>query len=300
MPNSPKHHHTARAEAKLRFGAGVRDELDNSPVLQTARVAGVMAARRAADLLPYADHVEVTGVFITFEWEDDGLRLVARCEGFSRAQLGSRALLAAQICAVTIVDSLPDHALDIELGEARIVAQKGGLEGLSYSFDPPVEASIVVISDAVASGQKDDRAGSVVRSAVEDLTPHGVRLVGYEVIGDDAEAIEAKIRQLVAGRSELVLTVGGTGLAHTDVTVETVEALIERPVPGLMEAARSYGQELTPVAFMSRGVAGIVDDTLVVTLPGSRGGARESAEALFPAILHVFKTLRKSRELLGE
>lgn len=158
----------------------------------------------------------------------------------------------------------------------------------------------MVVSDAVASGKKEDRAGSIVRTAVEELTAHGVRLVGYEVIGDDAEALDPKLRKLVTGRSELVLTVGGTGMAHTDMAVETVEALIERPVPGIMEAARAYGQERTPVAFMSRGVAGLIDDTLVVTLPGSRGGAKESVEALFPAILHVFKTLRKSRELLGE
>ncbi len=300
MPTTPQYHRSARAEAKLTFGLRVRAELDNSPVLQTARVAGVMAARRASDFLPYADHAELTGVFVTYKWQDDGVELIARCEGFSRAHLGTRALLAAQVCAATLVDALPAHAEAIVVEQARIVEQKGGLEGLSYEFDPPIEAAIVVISDAVNGGHKEDRAGAIVKGEMERLASHGVELTSYRVIGDDAGAVEMAVRELVSDKVELVLTVGGTGLAHTDVAVETVEALIERPIPGIMEAARAHGQKLTPLAFMSRGLAGLVGDTLVVTLPGSRGGAKESAEALFPAILHVFKTLRKSRDLLAE
>jgi molybdenum cofactor biosynthesis protein MoaC len=300
--NNPRHLHTARAEATLRLDTGarsqLRDTLENSPVLHTARVSGVMAAKRGADVLPYTDHAEMTGVDVTFDWRDDDLHVAASCEGLSRAELGARALLAASVCAVTIVDMVPELADQLVVDGARIVEQEGGLAGLSYSFEPPVRAAIVVISDAVALGDKEDRAGAIVKSEVEALKPHGVTLADYAIVGDDASAIETIVEQWVADGVEFVLAVGGTGLSHTDVTVETVEAMLDRPIPGIMEAARAHGQELTPVAFMSRGVAGLVGDSLVITLPGSRGGAKESCEALFPAVLHVFKTLRKSRTLL--
>jgi molybdenum cofactor biosynthesis protein MoaC len=304
--NTPRHLHTARAEATLRLDDGPHDQvqdrlhnkLDNSPVLHTARVSGVMAAKRGGDVLPYTDHAEMTSVDVTFEWQDDNLRVVATCEGFTRGGLGARALLAASVCAVTIVDMLPEHAEHLVVDQARIIEQKGGLAGLSYSFDPPLQAAILVVSDAVKGGQKEDRAGAIVKGEVESLAPHGVSLVDYEIVGDEASTIERAIEHWIADGIELILTVGGTGLAHTDITIEAVESMLERPIPGLMEAARAHGQELTPVAFMSRGVAGLVGDTLVVTLPGSRGGAAESCEALFPAVLHVFKTLRKSRRLL--
>lgn len=298
MP-SPRNFRTARAHATLSVDAPTRAQLEDSPVLHTGRVAGVAAARRGAELMPFAADAELTALDVAFSWEGDALHITTVVEGFARAGLGSRALLAAQVCAATLVDMLPAGSHAATVDQARITEETGGLDALSYDFDPPVHAAIVVTSDAVAAGHKDDRAGAIVRQGVEALAPHGVELVSYEVLPDDAPAIEAAIDALVADDVELVVTVGGTGLAHTDVTVDTVEALLDRPIPGIMEAARAHGQELTPVAFMSRGVAGLVADTLVVTFPGSRGGARDTCQALFPAVLHVIRTLRKSRRLLG-
>lgn len=294
----PRHKRTARAEATLRLDTQAHAELENSPVLHTARVAGVIAARRAGEVLPYAPDAEVGSLDVTFDWAGDDLHISAHISGLARASLGSRALLACQVCAATIVDMLPGHAHAV-VEQAQITEERGGLDGLAYHFDPPLKAAVVTISDAVKAGHKEDRAAEIVRQELADLADQGVSLVDADVLGDDRAAIDAEIRRLVAADVDLVLTVGGTGLAHTDVTVDTVEPMLERSVPGIMEAARAYGQELTPLAFMSRGVAGLIDDTLVVTLPGSRAGARESCEALMPALLHVFKTLRKSRHLLN-
>ncbi len=295
----PRHFRSARAEATLRVDAGSHTWLEDSPVLHTGRVAGVMAARRGTELLPYAHDAELTEIDVAFSWEADALHITTCVEGFARAGLGSRALLAAQVCATTIVDMLPRGREAASVDQARITEQRGGLDALAYNFDPPVRAAVLSTSDAVAGGHKEDRAGQIVRQAVEDLAPHGVALADYQVLADDSARIEETIAQLVADGVDVVFTVGGTGLAHTDVTVDTVEAMLDRPVPGIMEAARAHGQELTPLAFMSRGVAGLVGDTLVVTFPGSRGGARDTCDALFPAVLHVVRTLRKSRKVLG-
>jgi cyclic pyranopterin monophosphate synthase len=91
---------------------------------------------------------------------------------------------------------------------------------------------------------------------------------------------------------DLVVTTGGTGMSPRDNTPEAMQRVIGREIPGIAEAMRSYGQERTPYAMLSRGMAGVRGKTLIVNLPGSRNGVRESLDALFPALIHAFKMIR--------
>ena len=107
------------------------------------------------------------------------------------------------------------------------------------------------------------------------------------MIPDSPEQLLALIEQQ-KNQYPLILTVGGTGLGSKDLTVETIQPLLQREIPGLMEASRSFGQRRTPYAALSRGVAGYIEKSLVITLPGSRQGAQESLIAILPALVHLF------------
>jgi molybdenum cofactor synthesis domain-containing protein len=172
------------------------------------------------------------------------------------------------------------------IGGIRLLEKKGGKSDWKDRFDGPVKAAVLVISDSVSSGKKEDKGGVAV---VERLKQLGVECDGTTVVPDEAEQIAMRVRAWANEGLDLILTTGGTGLSPRDRTPEAIAPILDREVPGIMEAARSYGQERMPWAMMSRGIAGMIGRTLVITLPGSTRGAQETMDALFPFVLHVVK-----------
>jgi molybdopterin adenylyltransferase len=149
------------------------------------------------------------------------------------------------------------------------------------------EAAVLTVSDGVAEGVRDDASG---RAVVEVLEAGGYQVVSRDVVPDDRPRIEAAVRRL-AGRCRLVVTTGGTGLGPRDVTPEATLAVLHRQAPGLAEAMRAAGRRSTPMADLSRGVAGTIGGTLVINLPGGSRGARESLGAVMPVLHHAVELL---------
>jgi len=105
---------------------------------------------------------------------------------------------------------------------------------------------------------------------------------------DEQDLIENAFLNLCDKKFDLIISTGGTGLGPRDVTVDAAKKVIRQEIPGIMETARKHGQMRTPYAMLSKGIAGRRDNSLIITLPGSSNGARESLDAIFPAILHAY------------
>jgi molybdenum cofactor synthesis domain-containing protein len=157
-----------------------------------------------------------------------------------------------------------------------------------------IDAAVVTISDSSSAGTRADRSGPVVRERLEQL---GWRVSVMEIIPDEAPEISRRLATLAdGGQVAAIFTTGGTGVAPRDVTPEATRAVIDREIPGFGELMRSRGRESTPLAVLSRSLAGTRGRVLVVNLPGSPKGALESLDAIVELVPHVLDLLRGQTE----
>lgn len=257
----------------------------------TARIAGIMAAKRTDSILPLCHPMPLQHAEVEFEVAETCVHVTATVETIASTGVEMEALTAASVAALTLYDMLKPYCepRELTIGECRLLSKIGGKSQFKRHLSFAVSAAVLVLSDTVAAGKKPDTAG---RSVADALQSAGFEPVDYRVLADDAEQITRSLQAHIDAGIQLVITVGGTGLGPRDITVDCVQPLIDTAVPGLMEAARSFGQRRTPFAMLSRGVAGFSGDSLLVTFPGSRKGAQESIAALLPGLVHLFAVRR--------
>jgi cyclic pyranopterin phosphate synthase len=265
--------------------------------LVTARLAGIAAAKRTADLIPLChplplDHVEVT---VDPDRDAGTLRITAEVRATARTGVEMEALTAASVAALTLYDMAKALQRDLVIERIELLAKEGGRSG-PWRRDGPAarptaahEAVVVTCSNRSAAGERADASGPALVEAVAaagfDVEPQAV------IVADDEEAIARLLIELVGAGHRLILTTGGTGLTPGDVTPAATRRVIEREVPGLAELMRASGIASTPMAALSRGIVGARGVTLIANLPGSPRGALESFEALRPVLRHALDQL---------
>lgn len=284
----------ALAEAHLKMRPESRDMVrDNTgpkpDIPATARAAGYLAVKNTPAAIPHCHPMPVEAVRIDFEYTETGIRILLEAKSIYKTGVEIEAMHGVAVAAMTVYDMLKPVDTDIEIQTIRLVKKTGGKTDWKDKFEHDIRTAIVVCSDSVSAGKKEDRAGKVIQERLGNFPV--VAIEHYNVIPDNIEGIRAEVSGLAEAGYDLIITTGGTGLSPTDVTPEAVQPLLEREIPGMMEAARVYGQQRTPYAMLSRSVAGLIGRSLVLCLPGSTKGAAETIDALFPATLHIFKVL---------
>ncbi len=285
---------TATAQAIVKVGSAVTIQaiLNNSVpkgnVLEVSRTAGLFAVKNTSNAIPDCHPMPIEYTGIEFEIQENSIKIEVTVKAIYRTGVEVEAMHGASIVALTMYDMLKPIDKQVEISSIKLIHKKGGKSDFAKKEVEHLSVAVMVCSDSVASGKKEDRAGKIL---VDKINKLGYEVATYTIIPDEIYQIQEQITTFCSQQTDLILITGGTGLSNRDVTPEALIPLLDRRIPGIEEAIRAYGQDRTPYAMLSRSVVGFKGNTLIMALPGSTAGASESMDAVFPSVLHLFKLL---------
>ncbi len=261
------------------------NQVPKGDVLQVARAAGIQAAKQTAQWIVFCHPIPIDWVEISTEIGDDTIKVLAEVRTVWKTGVEMEALTAVSAALLNMYDMLKPIDDELKIGTIQLVKKRGGKSDFVDAFPEPLKAGVLVISTSTFEGTREDKSGAVIKTFLQQQP---VEVVAYQVVPDDPQLIEQTLKTWAdEQRLDLIFTTGGTGLGPYDLTPEATRRVIEKEVPGIAEAMRRHGKDRTPYAMLSREVVGIRGKTLIVNLPGSSKGAKESLEAIFPGVLHA-------------
>jgi molybdenum cofactor biosynthesis protein MoaC len=287
---------TAQATVKVSkqetITAIKNDTVPKGNVFAMSKAAGLLGVKKTPELLPDCHPIPIEYAGITYTINGLDITIDFTVKTIYKTGVEVEAMHGASVVALNMYDMLKPIDKGIEIHHIKLLEKRGGKSDYTKDLENSIRAAVIVCSDTISKGNKEDKAGKAIIAKLEAM---GVTIADYQVIPDEKALIQAKTHALQASGLDLIIFTGGTGLSPRDVTPEALQPLLERSIPGIEEAIRSYGQSRTPYAMLSRSTAGMIGKTLVLALPGSTKGAAESMDAIFPAALHIFKVAQGGR-----
>lgn len=286
---------TAKAEARIKiseraFQAVMRKRVPKGDVLEVARASAVLAAKKTSDFIPFCHPLPLDHVGIEYEMNESEIVIKSEVKAIWRTGVEMEALTASSVAALTVYDMLKPLDSDIIIEKIVLLEKTGGKSNFSTRFSRPVTSAVLVISDSTFEGKRQDKSGKIIQ---EKLIEHSVEVKEYKILPDDKEAITQELLRLSDEVGvDIIFTTGGTGLGPKDLTPEATLKALDLTAPGIAEVMRNFGQRRTPYSMLSRSIAGVRAKSLIINLPGSSRGAKESIDSLFPGIFHALKMIR--------
>ena len=258
-------------------------------VFEMAKTAGLFAAKRTSDMIPDCHPLPIEYTNISFSITGLQITIVVEIHTIYKTGVEVEAMHAASVVALTMYDMLKPIDKNISIEQIKLIEKTGGKSDALKKLPVGLNAAVIVCSDSVSSGKKEDTAGKAIVEKLKKLT---ISVNEYIIIPDEKEAIQEQVKSLSKQNYQLIILTGGTGLSPRDITPEAILPLLDKTIPGIEESIRAYGQNRMPYAMLSRSVVGVIGNCLIMALPGSTRGAAESMDAVFPQVLHIFHVLK--------
>jgi molybdenum cofactor biosynthesis protein MoaC len=298
----------AVAVGELYAGSAYEDlahgRLPKGDAIAMAEIAGLQGAKSASQLMPLCHPLPLEYIEVRCERvpERQSIRVYCEVATFARTGVEMEALAGVSAALLTLYDLTKPVQPALSMGGTRLLFKEGGKKGLWLHPDgmsdaerehyrprasaglEGVAAAVITLSDRASRGDYEDVSGPLL---VERLRALGAEVGAAELRPDEEEGLAARLRELAADGTRLVLCTGGTGLAPRDRTPEALARVADRHVAGIGELFRSESGRHTPMAWLSRADAVLVGGTLVIALPGSAKAVAEGMDILAPILKHA-------------
>lgn len=261
-------------------------QIPKGDIFEIAKCAAMLGAKQTQFLIPHCHPVNIDNLEVSFqiieELDKKGIEITTIAKSIGRTGIEMEALTATSVAALTIYDVLK-YFKDEELviSDIRLLDKKGGKTDKLKHEIKGLEVAFLLASSDVLAGKKENTISPIV---AEYLESKQCKLVENKTISNTKEAVQSSILELVKKDTPFIFIAGGTGLGHKDHTYEAISEILDYEIEGISDAIRNFSYDRTPISFLSRLIAGNIQNTIVISIPGSSNGAMEALQAIVPSV----------------
>jgi len=277
-------------------------ELPKGDPFGIAKAAAFLGAKETSALIPHCHSgVSIDGMDVWYEILKPGVELegvhlkdkfgvviYGTAKSIGKTGIEMELLTGISVAALTIYDLFKNIDKNIAIENVKLLDKKGGKSDKDKYFSRSHTCAIIVSSDAINAGKKEDKVTQIVS---DRLTKYNANIVSTILLNQEEGALLGLIEKSVSDDIHFVFVVGGTGQSDRDISAKVVDGIVEKRLEGVIDAMMHYSLDRSGLAMVSRLSAGVKGKTTIVTIPGSSKGAQESMDAILPYLFHLRKMM---------